>query len=217
MASPSEEPRGDKRHSVTNHPRGGRFLCTLVVQGMATAGAEPWGWNRPTAHPIQPQWGHLWGSCTTCPADGFGQPSVRCNIQAGALWPSSSQQLPNGVSICTHPIFPTHRARHSPWDRSWSILLPRHAFRTGAAGRGADACIHPAARGAPSSMEGPAGAQPLLPPGHERAAPSRGMAPCLQPKACGRPACLGCGWNECKHIPLPRHGCLLFSSAAVID
>lgn len=31
------------------------------------------------------------------------------------------------------------------------------------------------------------------------------------------PRCLSSGWNECMHIPLPQHVCLLFSSAAVID
>uniref|UniRef100_A0A8C3D841 Uncharacterized protein n=1 Tax=Corvus moneduloides TaxID=1196302 RepID=A0A8C3D841_CORMO len=37
----TSEPRGDTQDLVTNHPGGGRFLCMLVVPGMATAGVRP--------------------------------------------------------------------------------------------------------------------------------------------------------------------------------
>uniref|UniRef100_A0A803WEL3 Uncharacterized protein n=1 Tax=Ficedula albicollis TaxID=59894 RepID=A0A803WEL3_FICAL len=46
---------------VTNHPGGGRFLCMLVVPGMATAGVRPClslqDWSRSLPTPQSPGWG----------------------------------------------------------------------------------------------------------------------------------------------------------------
>lgn len=128
----------------------------------------------------------------------FGQPCVGINTQAGVPRPSPSWQPLPSANTPFSPLAATQaRERRCGTARrmgagsilpAWGCLLHRSTWRTSAPG--------------PTGMsEGPAGTQPLLSPGDERASPSSGTALCLQPKASGRPAAsAAAGTNACTYL-----------------
>lgn len=85
-----------------------------------------------------------------------------------------------------------------------SILYPgMHLGAPGERAGGSSRCLHPV--GYHPACRIPwrhrQGHSPCLSPGDERAAPGAGTAPCLQPKACGRPAAsAAAGTNACTYL-----------------
>lgn len=142
--------------------------------------------------------------------DGFGCWAVRCAGQHGA------DPCPAAVPVPTAPQNPSGSPRSAPClllstGEQQPLLEMSRALRPPWCPSDPSARPDRVPRGDGGRGHGPGG------PGGAGGSSSSGISPVSAAKRVRPPWCLGSGWNECMHIPLPQHVCLLFSSAAVID
>lgn len=136
--------------------------------------------------------------------DGFGCWAARCDVPQL----SPSLQLPKTPKPVVFPslsplLAAQHRGAAPHGDVSGTAATPVPIRPS--------ACPDRVPCGDRGRGHGPGG------PGGAGTSSSSGISPVSAAEGVRPPWCLGSGWNECMHIPLPQHVCLLFSSAAVID